>query len=48
MTAHTTSQTSQTAQMVVDRKQAVSAGIVTGIFALFWSLVTLAVFQADF
>ena len=48
MTAHTTSQSSQTAEIVVDRKQAVSAGIFVGIVPLFWSPETPAVFQADF
>jgi hypothetical protein len=48
MTAHSTIQSSQTAEIAVDWKQAVSAGIFAGIVPLFWSPVTLAVFQADF
>jgi hypothetical protein len=48
MTAHTTIQTHRTAETVVDRKHAVSAGIFAGIVLPFWSLETPAVFQADF
>jgi hypothetical protein len=48
MTAHTTSQSHRTAEIVVDRKHAVSAGIFVGIVPLFWSPETLTVFQADF
>jgi hypothetical protein len=48
MTAHTTIQSRRTAEIVVDRKQAVSAGIFAGIVPLFWSPETPAVFQADF
>jgi hypothetical protein len=47
-TAHTTSQPARTAEIVVDRKHAVSAGIFAGIVPLFWSPETPAVFQADF
>jgi hypothetical protein len=48
MTAHTTIQSHRTADIVVDRKQAVSAGILAGIVPLLWSPETPAVFQADF
>jgi hypothetical protein len=47
-TAHTTSRTHRTAEIVIDRKHAVSAGIFVGIVPLFWSPETPAIFQADF
>jgi hypothetical protein len=43
-----TSQTHRTAEIVVDRKQAVSAGISAGIIPLFWSPETPAIFQPIF
>jgi hypothetical protein len=43
-----TIQSSQTAEIVLDWKQGVSAGIFAGIVPLFWALETPAVFQADF
>jgi hypothetical protein len=43
MTAHATIQTDRTAEIVVDRKQAVSAGIFAGIGPRFWSPETPAV-----
>ena len=48
LTAHTTIQSFQTADLRADSKEAVSAGIFAGIVPLFRSLVTLAVSQADF
>jgi hypothetical protein len=44
MTAHTTTQSSQTAEIVVDRNQALSAGIFAGVVPQCWSLETPAVF----
>jgi hypothetical protein len=44
MTAHTTIQSSQTAEIVVDRKQAGFTGIFAGITPQFWSPETPAVF----
>jgi hypothetical protein len=43
-----TIQSRRTAEIVVDPKHAVSAGIFAGIVPLFWSPETPAVFQADF
>jgi hypothetical protein len=43
-----TIQTHRTAEIVVDRKHTVSAGIFAGIVPLFWSPETPALFQADF
>ena len=48
LTAHTTIQSSRTADFQADSKPAVSVGIFAGIVLLFRSLVTLAVSQADF
>ena len=47
-TAHTTIQSSGTADFQANSKPAVSVGIFAGIVPLFRSLVTLAVSQADF
>jgi hypothetical protein len=48
MTAHTTTQSSQTAHFVGDSKEAVSAGISTVSSPGFLSLWTSAVSRADF
>jgi hypothetical protein len=43
-----TSQSRRTAEIVTDRKHAVSAGIFAGFVPLVWSPETPPVFQADF
>jgi len=48
LTAHTTIQSFQTADLSAGSKGAVSVGIFVGIIPRFRSLVTLAVSQADF
>jgi hypothetical protein len=44
LTAHTTIQTTQTAEIVADRKKAGFTGIFAGFTPQFWSLKTPAVF----
>jgi hypothetical protein len=48
VTAHTTIQSSQTAEFLADSKEAGSVGISANIVPSFWSLVTLAVTRAEF
>jgi hypothetical protein len=48
MTAHTTTQSSRTAENVLDRKLALSAGILGACFRLSRSLLTLTVSRVDF